>query len=122
MPFARWRPDALAPRVFDTRFYVACAPADATPLVDGTENVTACWTSAAALLAGDARIIFPTRRNLERLARFASFGEAAADALLHPVETITPWLEQRDGEPWLCIPEGRGYPVTAQRFGEVQRG
>ncbi len=122
VPFAHWRPNARMTRNFDTRFYLASAPADAAPLVDGTENVVAFWGSAAATLASSARIIFPTRRNLERLARFGSFGEAAADAWLHPAEPITPWIEQREGEPWLCIPEGLGYPVTAERLAEVLRG
>ncbi len=120
--FARWRPDFHLKRTFDTRFYLARTMAEAEPVVDGTENVTAFWRSAADILASDARVIFPTRRNLERLAGFASFAAAAADAALHPVETITPWIEQRDGEAWLCIPADAGYPVTAQRHSEVLRG
>lgn len=122
VPFARWRPDFHATRTFDTRFYLARAPAGAAPVADGTESVTAFWGGAADILAGEARIIFPTRRNLERLAGFASFAAAAADAMRHPLETITPWLEQRDGEAWLCIPAGAGYPVTAQRQRDVLRG
>ena len=54
------------------------------------------------------------RRNLERLAQFGSFAEAVADARAHRIEAITPWIETRDGEERLCIPEGLGYPVTSQ--------
>ncbi|KAI1693827.1 hypothetical protein DdX_20473 [Ditylenchus destructor] len=42
---------------------------------------------------GEARIIYPTRRNLERLAQFGSFAEAVADARAHRIEAITPWIE-----------------------------
>ena len=58
--------------------------------------------------------IFPTKRNLERLARFASIDEARADAARHPLDTIIPWVEERDGEPHVCIPDDRGYPVTSE--------
>lgn len=120
VPFARWLPPGdVSHRVFDTRFYLARLPEGAAEAaVDGNENVRLFWASAQRVLdladAGEARIIYPTRRNLERLAQFGSFAEAAADARAYPVEAITPWVELRDGEELLCIPEGLGYPVTSQ--------
>ena len=72
--------------------------------------------------AGRARIIFPTRRNLERLAQFATFDEAVADAARYPIRTITPWEEKRDGVPHLCIPDDLGYPVTAEPLRAAMRG
>src|SRR3546814_3785763 len=66
------------------------------------------------VVAGAARAIFPTRRNLERLAGFASFGDAVANARAFPVRTVAPWTETRDGDPHLCIPDDLGYPVTAR--------
>jgi hypothetical protein len=71
--------------------------------------------------AGRAHVIFPTRRNLERLAGFASIEEARADAARHPVRTITPWVEQRGGHPFVCIPEDAGYPVTAEPLETARR-
>ena len=64
--------------------------------------------------AGDGRAIFPTRRLLERLARFDSFEAARDEAERLPQRTISPWIEQREGGDWLCIPEGAGYPVTSE--------
>ena len=64
--------------------------------------------------AGSDHAIFPTKRNLERLARFATIDEARADAALHSLDTIIPWVEERDGEPHVCIPADRGYPVTSE--------
>ena len=127
VPFARWLPQHAHMRIFDTRFYLARLPAD-TPVatVDGTENVRLLWATAGQVLAdadaGRATIIFPTRRNLERLAQFASFDEAAAHARAISIRTITPWTEQRDGHSYLCIPADLGYPVTAEPMREAQRG
>lgn len=127
VPFARWRPTDARPRIFDTRFYLARLPRDApAPVVDDTENVRVFWSSAQGVLdaadAGRVRVIFPTRRNLERLARFASLEAAAADAAAHEIRAITPWIEQRGGEAHLCIPADLGYPVTSEPMRGVLRG
>lgn len=125
IPFARWLPAGVHHKVFDTRFYLARAPQGAEPVVDGNENVRVFWASARAILdaadRGEATIIFPTRRNLERLALFASFADAAADARAHPVRTVTPWIEHRDGGEHLCIPDDLGYPVTSEPLARAIR-
>lgn len=118
VPFARWLPLGLH-RVFDTRFYLVAG--DGEPSADGEENVRAAWLRPADVLAGAGRLIFPTRRILERLAQHASIAEAFADAARHPVRTISPWVEPRGGVPHLCIPEGLGYPVTAEPHAEAVR-
>jgi hypothetical protein len=127
IPFARWLPAHAHMRIFDTRFYLARLPAHAPdPVVDDTENVRVFWSTAQAVLddadAGRVRIIFPTRRNLERLARFASFDEAVTDAARHPIRTVTPWHEERDGALHLCIPHDLGYPVTSEPITSAMRG
>ncbi|MFX5756392.1 hypothetical protein ABTE27_20825, partial [Acinetobacter baumannii] len=81
VPFARWCPRHRDMRIFDTRFYLARLPEGAPePQVDATENTRVFWQSAQAVLddadRGAARIIFPTRRNLERLAQFDNFADA----------------------------------------------
>jgi len=124
--FARWCPNFRETRRFDTLFYLAEAPAGAhSASADCNEAVSTSWASASAVLqeleAGRAHAIFPTRRNLERLARFASIEEARADAALHPVQKITPWVEEREGRKWVCIPEGIGYPVTAEPLDTARR-
>lgn len=125
-PFARWCPNFRETRRFDTLFFLAEAPADAPePSISEHEAVRAFWASAADILAevndGRAHVIFPTRRNLERLARFASIEEALEDAARHPVTRITPWVEERHGEPHVCIPEGIGYPVTSEPLETARR-
>lgn len=126
LPFARWLPAHRHMRIFDTLFFIARAPAEAAATVDRTENVRLAWTSAQAMLdevdAGRAAAIFPTRRNLERLARFGSFEDAAADARAHPVRAVTPWVEERGGVEHLCIPDDLGYPVTSEVLTGAVRG
>lgn len=125
IPFARWLPYGLPHRVFDTRFYLARAPQDSAPQVDGSENVRLCWISAQGALdaadRGEVLLIYPTRRNLERLALFDGFESAMAHARRFPIEPITPFVESRHGIDWLCIPEGLGYPVTAERMDRAVR-
>ena len=65
--------------------------------------------------------MFPTRRNLERLARFDSIAGVYADAARHPVTKITPWVAEVNGAPHVCIPEGIGYPVTSEPLETVRR-
>jgi 8-oxo-dGTP pyrophosphatase MutT (NUDIX family) len=126
IPFARWCPNFRETRRFDTLFFLAEAPADApAPVVAEAEAVRAFWASAAETIAeleaGRAHAIFPTRRNLERLAGFGSIAEARADAARHEVRKITPWVEERGGVPYVCIPEGIGYPVTAEPLETARR-
>lgn len=125
VPFARWCPNHA--RAFDTHFFLADIGTGAVDVaVDATENTRLFWASAAEALSladrGEISMIFPTRRNLDRLALFGSYAEACAQAARYPVELIEPHEEIRDGESWLCIPEGRGYPVTAERMTRVMRG
>jgi 8-oxo-dGTP pyrophosphatase MutT (NUDIX family) len=125
-PFARWKPGFRQARTFDTLFFIAEAPPGEWPLrPQPGECERAEWLSAADTLArisaGDASAIFPTIRNLERLARFGTIADARADAQAHPIETITPWIEERDGEKWITIPPGLGYPVTSERLSKATR-
>lgn len=126
-PFARWCPNFKEARTFDTRFYIARAPEpELDGLVDQTENVSLIWTTASAMLEatnrGEGHVIFPTRRNLERLAQFDSIDALIAHAGATPVETVTPWIEDRDGAKHLCIPDHLGYPVTSERMDTAMRG
>lgn len=127
VPFARWHPkNERLPRVFDTRFYLADLGTGAVEVeIDATENTRLFWASAGEALArterGEMSLIFPTRRNLERLAQFASFAEARAHAEATPVRMITPWLEERNGVPWLAIPADAGYPIDGEPLTSAHR-
>ena len=125
VPFARWCP--MRDGSFDTLFFLADLGTGAVDItVDLTENTHLFWASATEALAmadrGEISVIFPTRRNLDRLALFASFAEARAQAEAHPVRMISPRPIEEAGQRWLTIPEGHGYPVTRQLMDTVMRG
>lgn len=127
LPFARWRPKHREVRVFDTRFYLANLGTGAVDLlVDATENTHLFWASAQEALdladEGQIKVIFPTRRNLERLALFGHFDEAVTHIGEYPVTMISPFMEDREGERWLCIPDDAGYPVTGEPLETATRG
>jgi 8-oxo-dGTP pyrophosphatase MutT (NUDIX family) len=121
VPLARWCPPAGNARRFDTIFFVAEAPdgmAEAPPALAEAERLL--WADAASLLRegdeGQAPIYFPTRRNLERVAPFKSLDDARADAERFAMCKIEPWIEEREGEPWVIILDDVGYAVTAERL------
>ena len=126
-PWARWVPKFHAVRRFDTLFYVArCPDGEWKPRVIEGECTLAAWLTASEVLErdqrGEARLIFPTRRNLERLAQHGSFDEIRAHALAHPIEPVTPWVEERGGDRFITIPDHLGYPVTQERLDGLWRG
>lgn len=127
-PFARWFPknEAIS-RIYDTRFYLANLGTGAVDVsIDHAENTHLFWTSAQGALdvaaRGEIKLIFPTRRNLERLALFGSYEEARAQAEAIPVRTIMPQVVEHDGQPWLTILADAGYPVTGELLETVARG
>ncbi|WP_394729044.1 NUDIX domain-containing protein [Altererythrobacter sp. GH1-8] len=127
-PFARWYPkNEKLSRVYDTRFYLANLGTGAVDIAaDQSENTHLFWTTAQGALdaadRGEIKLIFPTRRNLERLALFEDFAAAKAQAEAIPVRTIVPRVDNSTGQPMLTILEDAGYPVTSELLESVTRG
>ena len=127
-PFARWFPkNENISRIYDTRFYLAdLGTGDVDVSIDASENTHLFWTTAQGALdaaaRGEIKLIFPTRRNLERLALFASYAEARAQAEAIPVRTIMPQVTEKDGTKWLTILADAGYPVIGEPLDTVARG
>lgn len=123
--FAHWC--APRQRAYDTHFFLSDIGSGAVNLaVDETECTRLFWATAADALtmadAGEISVIYPTRRNLERLALFGSFEDAVAHAAAHPVQRICPAEIDRDGLTWVEIPKGLGYPVLGQLITTAERG
>ncbi|HET9094108.1 MAG TPA: NUDIX domain-containing protein [Solirubrobacteraceae bacterium] len=93
VPCARWITPAQSPIRFDTWFYLAAAPPDAAPRVDGVEIVAFRWArprdALRAATAGELQLAFPTRRQLEWLAGFPAAAGALEHARAH-AQTIRP--------------------------------
>jgi 8-oxo-dGTP pyrophosphatase MutT (NUDIX family) len=80
LPVSHWVTPPGGPRRYDTWFFLAAAP-EGEYLHDDTELIASAWVRPGDALAagdrGEVDLIFPTRKNLELLARF----ETAAAAL-----------------------------------------
>lgn len=123
--YAHW--SAPVKTGFDTRFFITNLGTGAVDIaVDATENTRLFWVSARDALdmaeAGEISAIFPTKRNLDRLSLFSSFEEALAHVEQHPVQRIGTYTAMRDGEEWLMIPDGHGYPVLGQPMASADQG
>lgn len=118
LPYAHWIGPAMAPRRFDTRFYLVEPPQGQSGSHDGLESVDSQWISPRAALqaaaAGQLSLVFPTRRNLERLAQFPDVADTLAALRRQPVRTVEPFVATVDGERHLCIRDDAGYPVTSE--------
>ena len=118
--YARWITPKNMPKRFDTWFFIATAPKDQLAACDDWETVDAEWIAPAEALrlasAGERKIIFPTRMNLQMLAQSRSVGEALAASRARPLVVVEPQVEHRDGEPFLVLPSNAGYGAVAEPF------
>lgn len=109
--FAHWITPPDMPKRFDTHFYLAEAPAQQIGMHDGDEAVESVWITPDQALAeaevGQRVLVFATRLNLVRLARFRSVAEALAGA--GPVVTVCPEPFEDEAGKWMRVPEAAGY-------------
>lgn len=93
-PFAHWITPEGAPRRYDTRFFVAEAPAGHQYLHDDGETVASLWIRPRHALerneAGELELIFPTMRSLVALSRFSRAGDVLEVARAAPGATERP--------------------------------
>jgi 8-oxo-dGTP pyrophosphatase MutT (NUDIX family) len=120
LPFARWITPEFQPRRWDTRFFVAQAPATQEARCDGTETSEAVWLrpcdALEAYAAGAHQLAPPTFRVLEELCPFSTV--AAARAALRAAGPPRPILPVAlRGAPVLTMvyPGDRDYPDAEDR-------
>lgn len=123
VPFAHWITPAFEPRRFDTHFFLVRAPEGQIVKHDGREAVDHSWVGPLDLIekrkAGEAKLMFPTRLNLQMLARSSNAAEAEAAARAHRVVTVEPRVEEREHGKVLVIPAEAGYGLTEEVIREV---
>jgi 8-oxo-dGTP pyrophosphatase MutT (NUDIX family) len=113
--FARWVQPELAPKRFDTRFYIVGAP-DQPAASDNSETTDFGWHDPATV-AEDPAVIFPTRQNLLLLARSPGPDAALEAARMRPAYTVNPQIERHpDGGFVLSLPEEAGYGAVRERL------
>jgi 8-oxo-dGTP pyrophosphatase MutT (NUDIX family) len=111
--FAHWITPASRPKRFDTQFFLAAAPEDQLAVHDGSESVDSVWIPPAQAVAeadaGQRRLVFATRKNLEKLARHATVAEALAAARAARVVAVQPEMVRTDSGWRLRIPLAADY-------------
>jgi 8-oxo-dGTP pyrophosphatase MutT (NUDIX family) len=111
--WAHWVTPASRSKRFDTHFFLAAAPPDQLAVHDGLESVESVWVAPAQAVAeadaGECRLVFATRKNLEKLARHATVARAMAAARAATVVRVQPEMV-RSGQGWrICIPAEADY-------------
>jgi hypothetical protein len=99
---------------YDAHFFIARAPAGQEPVADGVECVDAGWfTAAGALEDGGLSLLFPTRKQLERLRAYAAVAELLSAAGAAPVETVRPRLRFAGDQADPLLPGDSGYETAS---------
>lgn len=116
VPFAHWITPVFMPKRFDTHFYLVPAPRDQVAAHDGEESVDSIWIGPQVAVA-DAQakrrsIIFPTLRNLVKLARSSGVADALDRARRAPVVTVLPTVGRGVDGPVIRIPAEADYDLT----------
>lgn len=126
VPFSHWTTPTMMPKRFDTWFYIVEAPADHTAIHDGHESVDSVWISPNAALEGGANgkytIIFPTRLNIEMLAKSETVEGAIAASKSRNIIEVLPWMEKREDGTYLCIQPEAGYDISEEKMPERKPG
>ena len=116
--YSRWITPEIVPIRFDTRFYLALAPAHSPPQPDGSETVDAGWFEPQAALdshhAGELPLVFPTIKHLESLVGFANAEEALEAARRRDVKPVEPRGRGR-GRRAADRPARRTLPLSPRR-------
>jgi len=120
--FAHWVTPTMLPKRFDTHFFLAEAPEDHLAVHDGHESVDSVWITPADALdgarSGKYTIIFPTLRNIEKLAEHHTVEAAIEAARKSRIVRVLPWTERREDGNYLCIPPEAGYVVSEEKMPE----
>jgi 8-oxo-dGTP pyrophosphatase MutT (NUDIX family) len=107
--YSRWITPRVVPVRFDTRFYLALAPAHSPPQPDGSETVDAGWFEPRRALdlhyADQLPLVFPTIKHLESLAGFASAEEALETARRREVKPVEPEVVGEGDERRIVLPD-----------------
>ncbi len=112
--FGHWITPEGAPRRYDTRFFLAAAPAAQVPLHDDHEVIANLWLHPAEALerhrAGTMEMLPPTTASLRAVARFATAGEALAAATeITDVPAILPRVILDEGGVRIVLPGDPSY-------------
>lgn len=112
-PISRWITPEIAPRRFDTWFFLGVVGAEHAVRVDGGEIVNHRWLPAASALeshhAGELALAPPTFVTVTWMSRFARAAEAHATLSREPLVTFRPNICRIEGGACILYPGDAGY-------------
>ena len=116
VPFAHWITPEIVPKRFDTHFFLIAAPVAQLGAHDGGESVESIWITPRQALseaeAGSRTLVFATRMNLSKLARYGTVADAVTATRARPVVTVVPKATKTPEGRKLEIPAEADYGVT----------
>jgi 8-oxo-dGTP pyrophosphatase MutT (NUDIX family) len=114
---SHWVTPPGEPKRYSTRFFLAQAPEGQDAEHCGGELTESCWATATDILAaerrGDVKLIFPTLKTLESLARHRSLDsllEWAKSSVEWGITSMIPLVIERDGKSEIVLPGDKDYP------------
>jgi 8-oxo-dGTP pyrophosphatase MutT (NUDIX family) len=112
-PWSRWITPEAAPVRFDTRFYVALAPAHSPPRPDGAETTEAAWISPREALerhrSDEMPLVFPTIKHLESLLPYTRAEEVLEAARNREIVPVLPRVVGEGEALRVILPGEPGY-------------
>jgi 8-oxo-dGTP pyrophosphatase MutT (NUDIX family) len=113
--FAHWVTPEIEIKRFDTRFFIALAPADQTPVHDDGETIHSEWLDPEEAIARsrgeDIALPPPTWTTLGTLAKFSSIDEVVQWARRKPIPRVQPGFVRRGDVTMLLYPGDPLYPA-----------
>lgn len=107
--YSRWITPRIVPVRFDTKFYLALAPAHRPPEPDGSEIVDAGWYGPQQALdlhhAGELPLVFPTIKHLESLLPYETAEQALAAARTREVKAVEPEVVGDGADARIVLPD-----------------
>jgi 8-oxo-dGTP pyrophosphatase MutT (NUDIX family) len=115
--FSHWITPPTEVKRYSTRFFLTSVPHDQEPMHCGGELTESCWTTATDMLTawrqGEVKLIFPTVKTLESIARHKtvdSLMEWASSCVEWGITTMVPVTIERDGKVQIVLPGDKDYP------------
>ncbi len=119
-PWTRWitpRMPSVGSKRFDTRFFVAQAPADQVAQHDDVETTASAWLAPKAALQQywerHIELAPPQIMSLAHLARHATVQSVLQEAKQRPPPLILPETFEEDGQRLICYPGDARHSVRA---------
>lgn len=114
---SHWTTPPFEPKRYSTRFFVAALPQGQDAVHCGGELTESCWATATDVLAaerrGDVKLIFPTVKTLESIARHStldSLMDWAKSCVEWGITSMVPLMIERDGKMDIVLPGDKDYP------------